>query len=70
MSGCRSNLKPVVCIVCLTTLVCVLLWLPFQQDGGGVAQCCVTLTSVEEPGAKQLLYIFFMVFLYCPLQMN
>lgn len=35
--GCRSKLKPVVCIVCLTTFVCMSLWLPFQHDGGEVA---------------------------------
>lgn len=28
-----QNLKPVVCVVCLTTPVCVSLWLPFQHEG-------------------------------------
>lgn len=66
MSGCRSKLKLVVCIVCLITLLCMSLWLPFQQDGGEVAQSCDNdhQPSVEEPGAKYLLYIFFIMCFY------
>lgn len=63
MSGCRSKLKPVVCVLCLTILVCASLWLPSQHEGCGVAQSC-DQCSVEEPGAKHLLYIFFIMCFY------
>lgn len=41
MSGCRSKPKPVVC------LVCVLLWLPFQQEGCGGGPVFVISTLLK-----------------------